>query len=67
MNNCDRCGKRIKTGTLCPICNAYVEGYAKGTANGRKVFGKELVDWLVATNNYKEAKLVETFCDYANR
>lgn len=67
MNTCDRCGKRIKSGTLCPICNAYVEGYAKGTTNGRKTFGKELVEWLDATKNHKESELVKKICDYANR
>lgn len=67
MNNCDRCGKKIKTGTLCPVCNAYVEGYAKGTTNGRKVFGQELIGWLEATNHYKEAKLVKAFYGYINR
>lgn len=46
MNTCDRCGKRIKSGTLCPICNAYVEGYVQGAKAEEKVALNKFADWF---------------------
>lgn len=61
MNNCDRCGKRIKSGTLCPICNAYVEGYVQGAKAEEKVALNKFAEYM---KNVAHIDVSEYLYDY---
>ena len=37
MRECDRCGRKIKYGTLCHDCDIYLKSYVLGNREGRRV------------------------------
>lgn len=41
MNECDRCGKKIRYGTLCEFCEGYLKGYVNGQEAGIEFARKE--------------------------
>lgn len=41
MRECDRCGRKIKYGTLCHDCDIYLKSYMLGKREGRMVGAEE--------------------------